>query len=120
MSPECLSANQIKSNLFISYFPLRHNLMRLAGGLIEVYVLFLYSRVISKLALPPHADADINLEGFLLPVSNESYFHPLSPTFQRKIGSGSGVEREGKVGGRMAAISQSISQYFIKLSIRAF
>ena len=83
-----------------------------------MFVLFLlYSRVISKLALPPHADADINLEGFLLPVSNESYFHPLSPTFQRKIGSGSGVER--KVGGRMAAISQSISQYFIKLSIRA-
>ena len=77
-----------------------------------MFVLFLYSRVISKLALPPHADADINLEGFLLPVSNESYFHPLSPTFQRKIGSGSGVEREGKVGGRMAAISQSISQYF--------
>ena len=84
-----------------------------------MFVLFLYSRGISKLALPPHADADINLEGFLLPVSNESYFHPLSPTFQRKIGSGSGVEREGKVGGRMAAISQSISQYFIKLSIRA-
>ena len=97
--------------------------MRLAGGLIlhgksVLFFSFIHG-VTSKLALPPYADADINLEGFLLPVSNESYFHPLSPTFQRKIGSGSGVEREGKVGGRMAAISQSISQYFIKLSIRA-
>ena len=77
-----------------------------------MFVLFLFSRsrVTSKLALPPYADADINLEGFLLPVSNESYFHPLSHTFQRKIGSG---EREGKVGGRRAAISQSISPNFI-------
>ena len=29
----------------------------------------------------PNAHTDINLEGFLLPVSNESHFHPLSPTF---------------------------------------
>ena len=62
--------------------------------------------------MPPNANADINLEGFLLPVSNESYFHPLSPTFSKKnmvcVPEGKGG-REGS-----AAISQSISQKFDK------